>query len=811
MKVKLSSPRVKPVREYKIVKNSVFISLISTLLCFLNFGLFAQNSVLNGRVYQKDKQSVSFVSIAISGTSFGTVSDENGQFKIENIAPGNYTLTATAVGFQDYSQKIEIGVGEHTNLEILLQETTNDLEEVLVKGKSVSSEKRELPYAIASIDVKPLKNQNLDVNQILNATSGIRIRESGGLGSDFNFSLNGFSGRQVRFFIDGVPMDNFGSSLSLNNIPVNLISRIEVFKGVVPVYLGSDALGGAINVVTNDNASRFTDVAYSVGSFNTHRFSAINRFKGKNGFIFNANGFLNYSDNNYKVLVEIADLKTGKYGDPEWVRRFNDAYQSQMVELEAGFVNRKFADKLTLGVIASSNHKEVQNGANMNQVAGQIYTEDKVIIGSIKYKKDNLLADGLSFSLYSNYNIRRAFTVDTSSRIYDWRGNYKTRDLLSTSGELTWYKTLFRFNDNSLLNTANLTYEIGPKQSVSLNNTYSSYTRVGEDPITYGGTPFSEPNTLNKNITGLSYSLNLFDDRWKSVAFVKSFIMNSKTFEDESLGGEEQELVETNLQTNNIGYGVASTYFLTKQLQLKVSYEDTYRLPDAFEMFGNGLLLLPNVTLTPEKSKNYNFGLLGRLERKNHNLIAEANYLYRIPENLIRLAALGVTSQYQNLTSAKANIVEGGVKYSYKRKYNIEANATYQNIINNQKLTPSGGENYLFGDRLPNQPFLFGNASAGVLFDDILTEGNTLSVSWASLFVEAFYLKWPSQGNSKTKYDIPRQVSHSASVAYSLKSGTYNVSLSCNNIFDEILFDNFMLQKPGRAFTLKARYFFNKN
>lgn len=67
--------------------------------------------------------------------------------------------------------------------------------------------------------------------------SSVRIREEGGMGSNYNFSLNGFSGNQVKFFLDGIPMDNFGSSFNLANISANMAERVEVYKGVLPVNL----------------------------------------------------------------------------------------------------------------------------------------------------------------------------------------------------------------------------------------------------------------------------------------------------------------------------------------------------------------------------------------------------------------------------------------------------------------------------------------------------------------------------------------------------------------------------------------------
>src|SRR5690606_25150852 len=111
----------------------------------------------------------------------------------------------------------------------------------------------------------------LDLAHLLDRASGVKIRETGGVGSDMNITLNGFTGRNIRVFIDGVPMQGMGSAFQLNNIPVNIAERIEVYKGVVPIEFGADALGGVINIVTNQTSNTTLDVSYSYGSFNTHK------------------------------------------------------------------------------------------------------------------------------------------------------------------------------------------------------------------------------------------------------------------------------------------------------------------------------------------------------------------------------------------------------------------------------------------------------------------------------------------------------------------------------------------------------------
>ena len=84
----------------------------------------------------------------------------------------------------------------------------------------------------------------------------MKVRESGGVGSDMQLTLDGFSGKHVKIFIDGVPQEGVGSSFGLNNIPVNFAERIEIYKGVVPVGFGTDAIGGVINIITKKKRDR---------------------------------------------------------------------------------------------------------------------------------------------------------------------------------------------------------------------------------------------------------------------------------------------------------------------------------------------------------------------------------------------------------------------------------------------------------------------------------------------------------------------------------------------------------------------------
>ena len=191
------------------------------------------------------------------------------------------------------------------------------LDEVVVVSNGVSRVKRSAFNAIA-VDTKEFQNSTKNLSDALAKAPGMKLRESGGVGSDMQLMLDGFSGKHVKIFIDGVPQEGVGSSFGLNNIPVNFADRIEVYKGVVPVGFGTDAIGGVINIVTNKKRRNwFLDGSYSYGSFNTHK-SYVNFGQTfKNGFTYEINAFQNYSDNDYHVDAPVEDFASRGNGSTQ--------------------------------------------------------------------------------------------------------------------------------------------------------------------------------------------------------------------------------------------------------------------------------------------------------------------------------------------------------------------------------------------------------------------------------------------------------------------------------------------------------------
>tara|TARA_R110002020_G_scaffold303939_2_gene519563 strand:+ start:215661 stop:218054 length:2394 start_codon:yes stop_codon:yes gene_type:complete len=772
--------------------------------------LTAQSSYgnISGTVTSSEEQPLEGVTVILTILNKGTVTDANGEFQFNQIKPGTYTLEFRFLGFRTEQKEVTITTGENPDVAVKLNEEAYQIGQVDLKGKSAIRRVNEQAYAVSSVSTKELYNSTSDAKEVLDRVPGVRVLQEGGLGSNLSFSLNGFSGDQVKFFLDGIPMDNFGSSLSLSSIPVNSIARIDVYKGVVPVWLGTDALGGAVNIITNQTHN-FLDASYSFGSFNTHRASVNGAYtNAETGFTVRGNLNYNYSDNDYKVLAEIKDAN-GNITDTAEVRRFHDRYRSGTVKFETGFVNTDFADQLLLGVIASADDNQVQNGATMATVYGGITSESTSVIPTLKYKKKDFLADGLDVSLTTSYNITNTKNIDTLTGVrYNWYGD--TIESNSSTDAENGAASLVTLDDDEFTSQFNTGYLINEKHALAFNYAYQYFHREVFDEENPERIQNQFPKSLNKHVLGLSYKFD-YNQKWSTTLFGKAYFLKAKSSLQYGLTENTTDVYES--AKENFGYGLATSYFVLPNLQLKTSYEHTYRMPWATEIFGDGLFVQPNADLGPEQSDNLNFGATYDFRvAQDHQFQADGTLIYRNSKDLIYQVVTVASPQtnYSNLAESRTVGVEGSLRYSWKDFFRLQANITYQNITDQADQTYSEYSGYQTnfnkGSRLPNTPYLFGNAVAGLTFKDVALQESLLNVNYYYNYVQEYYLGWSRYGDVESKRVIPQQSSHSLEVSYSLMAGKYNISLECRNFTNEMLYDKYRLQKPGRAFYLKLRY-----
>ncbi|MEP2770972.1 MAG: TonB-dependent receptor [Fulvivirga sp.] len=762
-------------------------------------GITHAQSTIRGKILAASGEPIVGATVSIDGTTKGTVAGTDGCYVLDNISTkGTIQLQSSAIGYTKAFKIANLKTNRSLVVNFVLEEDTHQLDEVIITAKSEATLVREEAYAVEVVEAKGFKNLSTNANDILGRISGVNIRQSGGVGSDFSLSLNGLSGNQVRIFLDGVPMDYFGSSLSLNNFSANLINRIEVYKGVVPVHLSSDALGGAVNVITNGTLQPYLDASYSIGSFGTHLSSINAQYRDKKtGFTTRLKSFYNFSENNYKVPIKPVDLTAGKEAEEEiWVERFHDAYESKMAWFEAGFTGTHFADQLMAGVMYSDNYKELQQPEYASGVAkipyGEVAGEEQKLITNLTFNKQDLFTKGLSLNSYFVAVFSESLQRDTASVRYDWFGN-KVEKTDNTTGEIENRKTLFTMNTDNYLANINAEYQLAPTQSVTINYSLNRHTLQGSDPFKRENSArFSNPSYLTKQIMAASYTLTLLDDRLKNTFFGKYYNYGVEGWESDYSGDEQIAIAK---DESYQGFGFTSTYQLPKW-QFKASFEQATRLPEVNELFGDGLNNRPNPLLKPEESNNYNLGFIYTSTRPNSSSNVSVNGFYRDGDNYIFAQPQGIIVRRLNKTEVTTKGVDLSLGYSTHQKWVVTFNGSYTEARDE--------ENW----RLPNMPYLFGNLNLSYRNNALFNTNDHYSLTYRQNYTHEFYFRWPNLA-SAGKAVVDSQTSSDIEFVYSMMEEKYNLSFSIINVFDAKLYDNFQQLRPGRNFNLKLRFFLN--
>jgi outer membrane cobalamin receptor len=401
-----------------------------------------------------------------------------------------------------------------------------ELKAVQVRAVSAGS-LQQSTRAITVIDARKYYNRPATALALINQSPGVRIRQDGGLGSKADLSINGISGRQVKFFIDGIPADLLGAGNRINIFPVNAIDRIEIYKGVVPIELGSDALGGAVNIVTRHDLSNYLDASYSIGSFHTHKAALNIHRRINNHFFVQAGSFLNASRNNYRIMAGVPDAM----GNPlqKKVRRFHDGYRDRQLHTEMGVVKTSWADLFSVHASWYAMDKDVQNNLIMTEPYGAVIRDERTLNTGIRYNKQALLPR-LNVSFFANAGQVKEHFIDTSYNAWTWDGKVYERRI--AYGEISSSRTNLLFNTKNRVGRALFDYVIDSSNTVSFSITGSWFARTGEDSIAekyYGHDYYGHRVKMQKNTAGLAWQRRVTNEL-TSVTAIKYFWYHANGF-----------------------------------------------------------------------------------------------------------------------------------------------------------------------------------------------------------------------------------------------------------------------------------------
>jgi len=286
------------------LKNLILsIFLVTTSLSF------AQAS-LKGSV-TADGMPLQQVNIVLKKTDKTTISDENGNYFIKNIAPGNYDIVASYTGLRSESRNITLTDSTELVVDFYLREN-NTLDEVVITGtlKPVSRLESPVPVEV----YKPIffkKNPTANIFEALQNVNGVRPQLNCNVCNTGDIHINGLEGPYTLVLIDGMPIvSGLSTVYGLSGIPNSLLERIEIVKGPASSLYGSEAVGGLINIITKNpkNAPLFSADAFATdwGELNVDLGFKAN--VGKTASVLTGINYFNYSnpiDNNNDNFTDL--------------------------------------------------------------------------------------------------------------------------------------------------------------------------------------------------------------------------------------------------------------------------------------------------------------------------------------------------------------------------------------------------------------------------------------------------------------------------------------------------------------------------
>lgn len=788
--------------------------------CFLitPFITYAQNvAKLRGEVINAEGVPEEEVEIYILELDKTSISDTNGKFEFSNLPNSAYTLIATKNNQTYDPVYVDLRNKNEEKISISVNAMALSLEEVHLKTRKISDQLKNNAIKADVVTMEGNLHRANSVEDLVNRVPGVKIRNVGGLGSTSDIIVGGFAGNAVKFLYDDIPIDYLGSNYGLTKIPTNAIGRVEVYKGVLPTKIGVDALGSAINIVPNTIKETSGSVSYETGSYNTHIGTINATVRITDNLYLGTNSFYNYSDNNYKVNnLPYLNVENGQ---TKYIRAklFHNAFEQTSMEFFVQGRDLAWADLLEFKVNSYSINQEIQNDSySRSRPFGEVERKEKGnFIPSLKYKK-YLFDSQLSINQFLVYSKLNFELFDQGKNVlYDWKGVANPANSSSEMGNMVLENGYMGSDLEQFISRTHLNYLLSDNFQLENNTVFSNYNLSSNtDKLNPDGT------TYNKLITSFALNSQFLDRKLESNTQIKYLYSNLSGRYEASDNPLVSASKKANSEKTGISFAQALKYNFNPKNYIRASYENTYRLPEQQELFGDNNFVVANYNLVPERSKNINLGYT----RIGDKYSFEINTYYRDTKDLIRLKDLNqYQATYLNLDHVRGLGVEFEINYEPFEDLLLTGNLTW----NDFRLESSKDEllqnQYFKNARVANMPFYYANLGASYNLKDLLNLSTDLSFFWDYSYVHQYYLDFIEKqfepdgflglwGTSKinTSRTIPVQHLNNLGIVYVRNFGEQTVAFSAElkNVFNEEIYNEFKMQSPGRNFRLKVTYSF---
>ena len=785
-------------------KNILHNFLLVLILSFTWQNIFAQKIVFGQITDGQTLQPLDGASVILENSNIGTISNHIGMFRMKLPSKSSRRIKVQYMGYESRNIILnkKLCVNDSICCNVELQPKNNILSDVIVLGKSKAQRHREVPSAITIIDNQELKYKTATLNEILDNAAGIKVAQQGGLGNASRIIIQGMDGKRIGIFINGMSMGN-SDEFQLSSIPIDMVDEVEIYKGIIPAWLGGDGLGGAVNIRLKDFKKNHLEMAFEAASYNTYIGSLqLKHYLGKTSTALHAGATMNYAKNNYSFS---SPFELGRI-----IHRDHDAYTHG--GFNVGISSQQWwFDQFDLTLSADYYRKEIQGGLmNVQNNIQHAFTRTRSASTSLSLEK-SFLKGKLTAQFHSIVGFSLVNQVDTSHYCYDFIGNRFPSG--SGRGEIGAVPNDSHDRHTTVRELLNLTYKIGNNQLVTWTTNYRYGCKMPKDELadSYSRLPTSGyPSRLHSIVSGLTHELKLYGGKFTNELGIKLFNHHSEVLPFAEAIMLQDKLKASTNHCTMAGWSEAMALHLlpNNALTLKASVQSTVRMPIAEELFGDGVLLLPSEKLRPERSFNINAGAIWIINAMRYPQVRIGiNTFYMSAKDMIKLMYSSMNMAYDNIGKVRVMGIDMEMESKLNRWLDLQGNITWQDARDMRKEAVGGGGNFHYRYRIPNMPYLFGNVGVRLHKDGLLSKSSSSAFASTFAFTKAFSYNWEASKHNTML--IPARYCWDVAVHHSFNKRC-QLSFEIRNILNRENWAEFRYPMERRTFHLKMKYIINK-
>jgi len=202
----------------------------------------------------KTKEHISYINISIKGTTYSTATDNSGHYYFKNLKPGTYIVKVSGLGYKSTEKEVSVEKNKSVELNFEVDEDILMTDEVVVTGNRNETNRKETPVIINLITPELIDNTNsVCLAQSLNYSPGLRVENNCQNCGFQQVRINGLEGPYSQILIDSRSVfSTLAGVYGIEQIPVNMIERVEIMRGGGSALFGSNAIAGTINIITKE-------------------------------------------------------------------------------------------------------------------------------------------------------------------------------------------------------------------------------------------------------------------------------------------------------------------------------------------------------------------------------------------------------------------------------------------------------------------------------------------------------------------------------------------------------------------------------